>query len=309
MTRSGVPAWGRWAVPIAVAISAGVGAFLVLNGGPAPPPKPVPNRAFRSARAPLRPATVWAVGDGADGGGDAKALARSISAADPDRLLYLGDVYPEGAASAFAGSYEPVYGTLAPRTDPTPGNHDWPQHPRGYDRYWRSVSGAPTPPWYSLRIGGWELLSLDSEAPHGQQSPQLRWLRRQLRAPGSCRLAFWHRPLFSAGRHGDQPDIAPIWNALRGHAALVLNGHDHDLQRLRPIDGLTELVVGAGGHGHYSVDGSDRRLAFANDHQDGAVRIDLRPKRATVRFVDSNGATLDTSTTTCHRLRGGRPAR
>ncbi len=92
-----------------------------------------------------------------------------------------------------------------------------------------------------------------------------------------------------------------MWEALRGHAALVLNGHDHNLQRMRPIDGLTQIVSGAGGHGRYNVDDSDPRLALANDRQDGAVRIDLGPQRATVRFVSAKGATLDTSTTSCRR--------
>ena len=81
----------------------------------------------------------------------------------------------------------------------------------------------------------------------------------------------------------------------------MLNGHDHDLQRLRPIDGLVELVAGAGGHGHYGVDEGDRRLAFADDDAYGAVRLDLRPGRATVRFITADGTTLDTSTVTCRR--------
>ena len=291
--------WRRasWVVALVV-VAAGAG-LVVVDGRSAPPPEPVPNRAFGSAPAPERPATVWAVGDGADGGRDAKAVARRIAAGRPDRLLYLGDVYPDGDRSAYARHYAPVYGSLARRTAPTPGNHEWPQHPEGYDRYWRTVTGAPTPPWYALRLGGWQLLSLNSEAPHGPGSEQLRWLRRRLRAPGTCRVAFWHRPRFSAGRHGDQEDIAPLWNALRGHAALVLSGHDHDLQRLRPIDGLVELIAGAGGHGHYELDEGDPRLAFANDDTYGALRLDLRPGHATARFVAADGRTLDTSAVSC----------
>ena len=294
--------WRRSSLLTAIVVLAAVAVFAVVDGRSAPPPKPVPNHAFGSASAPQRPATVWAVGDGADGGADAKAVARRIAAGRPDRVLYLGDVYPDGAPSAFADHYRPVYGGLARRTAPTPGNHEWPQHAEGYDRYWRSITGAPTPPWYALRIGGWQLLSLNSEAPHERRSAQLQWLRRQLRAPGTCRLGFWHRPRFSAGRHGDQVDVAPLWNALRGRAALVINGHDHDLQRLRPIDGLVQLVAGAGGHGHYRVDEADPRLAFANDRAYGAVRLDLRPGRATVRFIAADGTTLDTSTVTCRRV-------
>ncbi len=243
---------------------------------------------------------MWAVGDGADGGAAARAVARRIAAGRPDRVLFLGDVYPDGTASDFRGRFRSVYGSLARRTAPTPGNHDWPNHDVGYDPYWRSVTGAATPPWYAFRVGGWEVLSLNSEAPHGADSAQLRWLRARLRSDtGTCRLAFWHRPLHSAGLHGDQHDVAPLEDALVGHAALVLNGHDHDLQRFRPARGIVSLVVGAGGHGRYGVNSGDPRLAFANDSVYGALRMRLQPRRATLEFVAADGKSLDQSSVGC----------
>ena len=42
---------------------------------------------------------------------------------------------------------------------------------------------------------------------------------------GTCRIGYWHRPLTSDGTvHGDNPDVAPFWDALAGHASIVLNG-------------------------------------------------------------------------------------
>lgn len=163
------------------------------------------------------------------------------------------------------------------------------------------MTRAPTPPWYAFTIGGWRVVSLNSEAPHDAGSAQLRWLPGELRHDaGTCTLAFWHLPLESAGRHGDQDDVAPLWNALRGKASLVLNGHDHDLQRLRPRDGITELVVGAGGESHYGVS-RDARLRFSDDVHDGALRLDLelRPGSARLAIVSARGATLDTSSVRC----------
>ena len=265
-------------------------------------PKTIANKAFTSAPSPEQPATVWAIGDGADGRRPASAAAQRVVRARPDRLLYLGDVYESGTAREFRENYARVYGRLARRTLPTPGNHEWAKRKEGYDRYWRSVTGARTPPWYSVRVGGWELISLNSEAPHGAGSPQLRWLRAQLEgASGTCRLAFWHRPRFSAGRHGDQRDTAPLWNELRGHAALVLGGHDHNLQRLRPVDGMVQVVTGAGGRERYEVNRPDRRIAFATDRDYGAVRLDLEPGRATLRFVSAKGRVLDSSSVGCER--------
>jgi Calcineurin-like phosphoesterase len=247
----------------------------------------------------LARATVWAVGDGADGSADAQALAERIARARPALFVYLGDVYQRGLASDFRDHYATVYGPLDARTAPTPGNHEWGHHDSGYNPYWRRVYRKPVPAFYAFTLAGWRFLSLNSEAPHDSASAQLRWLSRRLRAPGTCTIAFWHRPRFSAGRHGDQADVAPLWDALRGHATIVLNGHDHDLQRLEPVDGITEFVVGAGGKSHYAVNPTDDRLAFWNDTVDGALRLELRRGRAGWAFVAGDGRALDSGSLSC----------
>jgi hypothetical protein len=243
-------------------------------------------------------AVVWAVGDGADGGPAAKRVVDLIERSRPDRFLYLGDVYESGTALEYAEGYGSTYGQLARITAPTPGNHEWPARNDGYDAYWRLASGRAVAPWYSFRLAGWQLLSLNSEAPHAPGSPQLEWLRARLGKPGDCRLAYWHRPRFSAGPHGDQPDVAPLWNGLRGRAALVLVGHDHDMQRFSPIQGITELVAGAGGHGLYPTS-RHARLRFANSRDYGALRLDLSPGLARYRFVATDGRTLDAGRIRC----------
>jgi len=247
-----------------------------------------------------RKALVWAVGDGPDGGAAAAAVAAQVAKSKAALLLYLGDVYENGTAQEFARRYASLYGRLAGVTAPTPGNHDWPQHASGYDPYWRKASGKQIPSYYAFKIAGWEIVSLNSEIDHGTGSAQYHWLRRRLRGPSTCRLAFWHRPRYSAGLvHGDAPDTAPLWNALAGHATLVLSGHEHDMQRLRPRRGIVELVSGAGGHGLYRVNSAYPGLAFADDTHYGALRIGLKRGQARLAFVGANGSTLDSSTVRC----------
>jgi hypothetical protein len=244
-------------------------------------------------------AELWAVGDG-DASPDGRAVANMILRSRVDRLLYLGDVYQRGTAEEFRTNYAPSYGRLARRTAPTAGNHDWPNHESGYDRYWRRAHGRRrTAAWYAFGAGGWQILSLSSEAAHDRGSPQERWLRRRLRGSGTCTLAFWHRPRFSASKHGDQDDMAPIWNALRGRAAIVVNGHDHAMQRLTPIDGITEFVSGAGGRSHYGVDEDDERVAFGDDRRDGALRLRLRRGLASYAFISTGGRVLDQGRVAC----------
>ncbi len=245
-----------------------------------------------------RRAVIWAVGDGADGGPSARRVATLI-AGSPGRLLYLGDVYQSGSASDFARHYVSTYGRLASRTAPTPGNHDWPQHLEGYDPYWRRIVGRPPPAFYAFRMGGWEIISLNSEGPHSRGSAQDRWLRRQVQRSGTCRLAFWHRPRYSAGvEHGDEPDVQPFWDALRGRATLIVNGHEHDMQRFRPVGGLTQLIAGAGGHDRYAI----RRhagVAFSNASDYGALRLGLSPGSARWSFVAVDGRVLDRGRVSC----------
>ena len=95
--------------------------------------------------------------------------------------------------------------------------------------------------------------------------------------------------------------MAALWNDLRGRAAIALAGHEHDMQRFRPIDGITEFVAGAGGKSHYAARAGEHRLAFANDRDDGALRLTLRPGSAAYAFVAADGRVLDRGTIRCRR--------
>lgn len=252
---------------------------------------------------PGETATIWAVGD-ADAGRASRALAQRIAAGRPDLLLYLGDVYERGTRADFREHYAPSFGRLARITAPTPGNHDWPRHDSGYDPYWeRALRRPEAAAWYAFQAAGWQIISLTSETQRDARSDQLTWLRGRLRAPGTCRIAFWHRPRFSAGtRHGDEPKMAPAWDALRGHAAIVLAGHEHSMQRLRPIDGITSFVSGAGGRSRYELR-ADARLAFGDSRNYGALRLRLRRGAASYAFISSGGRVLDRGTVRCRPLR------
>jgi hypothetical protein len=244
---------------------------------------------------------VWAVGDGPDGGAKAPGVARLIRNSSPDRVLYLGDVYEHGTMGEFTANFDPLYGQIAGRIAPTPGNHDWPLHLSGYDRYWKKTHNAKVPYYYSFKSGGWQIVSLNSEMDHNAGSPQVAWLRSKVGGKGTCRIAFWHRPRYSAGVvHGDQPDVQPFWDALAGHDAIVLTGHEHDMQRFKPRRGITEFVSGAGGHLLYGVR-KRPDLAFANAGTFGALRLELRPGVAAYRFVSTQGKTLDSGKVRCSR--------
>ena len=121
-------------------------------------------------------AVVWAAGDAATPGKRADNVAALVRRGRPDRFLYLGDVYETGTAKEFRQWYHPRFGRLAHITAPTIGNHEWDNRFEGYYPYWYRRKGERLPPWFKTEIAGWEILSLNSQAPHGTGSPQVRWL-------------------------------------------------------------------------------------------------------------------------------------
>ena len=100
--------------------------------------------------------------------------------------------------------------------------------------------------------------------------------------------------------YGDDPSYEPFWRALRGKARLVLSGHDHNMQRLRPRDGIVQIVAGSGGRELYPLHG-DERLEFGRDDRVGALRIVLEAGRARLAFRPLDGRRLDSSSVSCEQ--------
>jgi hypothetical protein len=284
---------------LAIAVAIALATTVAAPGSPAPERGGGP---FIPSSAKQR-AEIWAVGDGADGSPESHRVARMIARADPDRFLYLGDVYPRGTAADYEARYEPTYGRLAAITAPTIGNHEDDNRAVGYDPYWRSVHGRTPPSYYAFRIAGWKIISLNSQIDYDPGSPQLQWLERRTRGPGNCRIAFWHRPRFNAGtNHGaGDSSIASLWSALQGRARLVLNGHEHNLQRQAPTQGIVQLISGAGGDKQSGLDRGYPGLRFGYDDSPGALRLRLTRRRVRFAFVAVDGRVLDSGTRHCKR--------
>lgn len=146
---------------------------------------------------------------------------------------------------------------------------------------------------------------MNSEGDRGPRSSDLDWLRSELTEKGTCRLAFWHTPRFTAGFHPNAKEVKPYWDVLAGHATLILNGHDHNTQRFEPVRGITQIIAGAGGHEIYSVDESDPRLEFANGTEFAALRLELEPGLARYAVLNADGVELDAGEVACEPLPPG----
>jgi hypothetical protein len=219
------------------------------------------------ASAADRPLVVYAAGDIADcrnnrpADSGAAATAALIARGEPDALvLTLGDhTYPSGAAAEFSDCYAPTWGRFKARTRPTPGNHEYTSGKAdAYFDYFGELAGPRGRGYYSFDKGDWHFISLNSDLDRTGQQRQLVWLKDDLAASKArCTLAYWHAPMYSSGGHTPTKRMQDAWRAL--HAAgveLVLSGHDHDYERLAPMDadaqpdaarGVRQFVVGTGG--------------------------------------------------------------
>jgi Calcineurin-like phosphoesterase/Bacterial Ig domain len=289
------------------------------NGNPQPP---VNNGSFTptSGTTPANgsPFVVVAAGDGADGSANNINVTNEISVIDPNLFLYLGDVYESGSVAEFYnwyGSGAASYSLFAPITDPTVGNHEYiaTSNATGYFDYWNNI-----PPYYSFDAGGWHFISLNSNGSKvggvGKTSPEYTWLAQDLAANSNlCTIVYYHHPLYNIGPEGSDTAMSSMWALMAQYGvSIVLNGHDHDYQRWVALDGsgnpsptgITEFVVGTGGHGIQTFKKTDSRVAFSDDKSPqayGVLKLALSSGGAAFDYVNYTGAVLDSGSITCEK--------
>ncbi len=267
----------------------------------------IPTRGTAPARG--QPFILAATGDGAAGEMAAANVTNMIDSWHPNMFLYLGDVYANGSATEFLNWYAPddYFGRFRDITNPTVGNHEYlTPNAQGYFDFWGNV-----PDFYSVDAAGWRLISLNSNRPTSWNA-QLQWLSQDLQTNANpCTLVFFHHPLFSIGPQDGafRPGMVAIWELLDEKGVdVVLTGHDHNYQRWKPLNGageldpngVTQFVIGTGGHGVQRFTRTDHRVAASDattGHQ-GALRMELNPDGASYQYITTAG-TEDSGAIAC----------
>jgi hypothetical protein len=255
-------------------------------------------------------AILLAVGDIASCDVSADEQVAELAGRLPGTIALLGDtVYPEGSSADYADCFDPAWGDLRDRLRPAPGNHEYEtKDAAGYFSYFGSAAGTTGQGWHSYDLGAWHVIALNSECGAiggcGSGSSELAWLVADLAEhPAVCTLAYWHHPRYSSGQHGDNDMTAALWSALSDAAAdLVLSGHDHDYERMAPVDGLRSFVVGTGGRSLYEWPGGPGPFTEvrANDTY-GLLELTLGATHYSWRFVPaSGGSSTDAGSASCH---------
>ncbi len=239
--------------------------------------------------------TVAFYGDSRTGDDAHREIVAGMMRTAPVAVLHSGDLVEDGGDPAQWENFAAITGSLralAPML-PARGNHD-----TGGTLFADFFSLPASTLWFAADAGDAHVMVLDSLSSLDPGSPQLLWLEAHLASLGTSRplrVALFHYPLFSTGRHGgdelgQRAALEPLFETYG--VDLVVSGHDHDYERT-VHDGVTYLVSGGGGAPLYSQETSSAEsVTFASVHHFGVLFPTSSPGGGYRVEVWSPGATL-----------------
>lgn len=250
---------------------------------------------FRAKPPRGAPVDILLFGDSGGGTPEQHRLRDVMRRTPHDVILHAGDLaYFEATRSALDERFFAVYEQMLCTVPvyPVLGEHD---RRVQLGAPWREAFVLPDDGaargHYSFDFGLVHVAAIDTM---GDLDAQAAWLDADLAATDATwRLVIGHRPPYSAGWHGGddavREAIVPVL-ARRG-VDLYLSGHDHDYERSVPLDGVTYLVSGGGGH--------STRFVGSNDHTARSesvihfVHLRAGPDELRATAVDATGAVFD----------------
>jgi hypothetical protein len=190
------------------------------------------------------------VGDTGTGGKEQYELAgvmlRYWQSFPFDFALMMGDnLYGSEKAEDYKRKFEDAYRPLLDnkvKFYATLGNHDE-SNERFYANF--NMNGAE---YYNFKKGPVSFYSLNSNY---MDKKQLVWLEEKLKADTSdWKVAFFHHPPYSSGgKHGSSTGLREVVEPLfvKYGVNVVLAGHEHFYERIKPQKGIYYFISGAGG--------------------------------------------------------------
>lgn len=188
-------------------------------------------------------------------------VGRWMAAKQPDLFIHLGDViYSHDQLPAYDEVFFRPFADVirSAASVVTLGNHD--MHRWEHPEFFRLFHGPkPLDPGqghkdfsHTFTWGAVRFLVLDAFwQKWGADSPMRAWLVETLKTNTLPRtIVIMHHPAFTdeAGAAENEVIQKNLWPLFVKHGVdLILSGDSHNYQRFRPIDGVTQVVVGTGG--------------------------------------------------------------
>ena len=259
---------------------------------------PVPLFSVVPAGKPIR---VLAFGDFGTGSAAQKQTAAAMVAYEKshpfDFGLTLGDnFYPRGMTSPhdprWQTQWEQLYSPMHIPFYAVLGNHDWsgPDSPAAEILYSAESQSWHMPsPYYTFTAGPVQFFAFDTPAV---DEAELKWLDEELsKSTAPWKVVFGHYHIYSATRGDNKELIARLLPILKkNHVDVYLNGHDHNLQELKPEGSVHFFVSGGGGAGLYEMNPYDRSVF--RQKVNGFTVLEADNTTLAICFVGTDGSEL-----------------
>ena len=241
------------------------------------------------------------IGDSGTGGSSQLRVAKQLEASRApfpfEFTLMLGDnLYggerPDDFATKFEQPYKPLldagvkfYASLGNHDDPTQRFYK-PFNMNG-ERYY-----AFKPPQGSVRF-----FALDSNY---MDKAQLTWLEKELAASDSAwKICFFHHPIYSSGdKHGAnvalREQVEPLF--LKYGVSLVLTGHEHFYERMKPQNGINYIIAGSAAKLRRGDIGSSDQTAKGFDEGYAFILMEIVGDALHFQTITDAGRTVDSGT-------------
>jgi hypothetical protein len=211
-----------------------------------------------------------------------------------DFVVMDGDnIYGGHKASDFQQKFERPYKPLLDagvKFYASLGNHDDPDVEINYKLY--NMGGKR---YYNFKKGDVEFFALDSNYMDPQQ---LSWIDSQLKnSSAKWKICFFHHPMFTAAMfHGPDVDLRqqlmPLFT--QDGVNLVLSGHEHVYERLKPQSGVYFFVLGNSGELRYHnirPNNDVDQVGFDTDRD--FMVVEISGDQLYFQTISRTGATID----------------
>jgi 3',5'-cyclic AMP phosphodiesterase CpdA len=210
-------------------------------------------------------------------------------------VLMMGDnIYGSDRPQDFVNKFEAPYKSLLDKGVKfyaSLGNHD--SREQRYYKYF-NMDGKL---YYSFKAPKEDVRFFALESTY-MDPDQLKWLEQELKGSREkWKIVYFHHPLYSSGRtHGSQVKLREALEPLliQYTVSVVLNGHDHTYERIKPQNGIQYFVEGSSGQ----LRNGDLRkpsplTAFGNDSDNTFMLMEVDGDVLTFNAINRQGVVID----------------
>ncbi|HET7694264.1 MAG TPA: metallophosphoesterase [Vicinamibacterales bacterium] len=245
-----------------------------------------------------------AIGDNGDGDSEQYEIGKQMAAWRGrfpfELVVMLGDnIYGSDRPQDFVRKFEAPYKALLDagvKFYASLGNHDS-REQRFYKLF--NMDGNL---YYTFKGPKEDVRFFALESTYMDQD-QLKWIEDELKKSNEkWKIVYFHHPLYGSARtHGSQLKLRAVLEPLfiQYNVSLVLNGHDHVYERIKPQNGIQYFVEGSSG----KLRRGDLRpgsplTAFGNDQTRTFMLMEIDGDHLTFNAVDMAGNVIDSGTIT-----------